>query len=177
MRYILVLAGILTAVLWGMNQTEQRLGTTRLLPVHENVPTQLAGFSTGELVYPIQHHPGEPVGVSVTSRDNGEHFVRLSDPLPVTLGEVSGIARYVGMLRMGFQVSGEISAARATVEEVWEYDGKALWWTLEDGGVFYCLPVRDPGLETFSSALVWREPPSLSDVGVLYASLDSVPSR
>ena len=174
MRYILTLAGLLSAVLWSMNRTESTLGASLDMVSQENRITMryMDTALDGQDASINTSLPGQSVRLTVVSQENGEHFVSMSDPLPVTLGEVSGIARYVGMLRLGFERAGEISAASATIEEVWEYEGNALRWQLRDGGLLYCMPVRDGGLATFSSALVWSEPPLVTNSSSFYTSLD-----
>ena len=159
MRCLILFTCFLILALLTMDRKETRMGITRDVvdlaesgryfdrPVAVSMPESMPESRRRETE--------EPVRITVFSRRNGEMAVNLSTPLPISLTEMAGVARYVGMLKVGTESGSVITPERARIQSMDRYSGLGLRWHIGDDRFLYCLPIRQRDDPTFKTALMW----------------------
>ena len=154
MRCLILVTGFLFLALLSMERKETRMGIN---PDGVELTESARHFDIPVTVYKAgsRREKDEPVRISVFPRLNGEMAVNLSTPLPISLTEMAGVARYVGMIKFGPESGADITPERARIQTIDRYDGLGLRWHVGDDRFFYCIPIRQQNDPTFTTALMW----------------------
>ena len=154
MRYLILVTVFLFLALQNMDRKETRIGIT---PDVVELTESAQYFDTPGMVFKagIRKEKHGPVHVTVVPRSNGEMTVNLSTPLPISLTEMAGVARYVGMLKFGPESGAGITPERARIQSIDRYNGLGLRWHVGNNRFFYCIPIRQQNDPIFTTALMW----------------------